>query len=181
MGVSSAAHAAALAAAAGLPPTTPFAPLPGLDPHCHDFRVEQLMSMNGHLGMTNPFERPPLFGSGMHHPSVLSSSAASSPVPNALAGLANNAAAAAAIRDAQNIDFYSQRLKQLAGGSSSPGPESRKRNGAISASPVPFCSPVSAMERPDKRATPTVRDQLTRIYSMTTWMRMRKMMRRPRT
>lgn len=112
------------------------------------------MSMNGHLGMTNPFERPPLFGSGMHHPSVLSSSAASSPVPNALAGLANNAAAAAAIRDAQNIDFYSQRLKQLAGGSSSPGPESRKRNGAISASPVPFCSPVSAMERPDKRATP---------------------------
>ena len=176
--VSPAAHAAALAAAAaGLPPTTPFAPLPGLDPHfgllrmplpgsesafpgspldtrsfvrpnsSHDFRVEQLMSMNGHLGMPNPFERPPLFGAGLHHPP-----AGSSPIPNPLAGLAANAAA---IRDAQNMDFYSQRLKQLAGGSSSPGPEIRKRsNGAVSESPVPFSSPVSLSDRPDKRATP---------------------------
>ena len=181
MGVSS----AALAAAVGLPPTTPFAPLPGLDPHfgllrmplggdgsfpgspldargfvrpnsSHDFRVEQLMSMNGHLGMPNPFERPPMFGAGLHHPSTLSSSSASSPVPNSLASMATNgaaAAAAAAIRDAQNMDFYSQRLKQLAGESSSP--DSRKRNGALSgSSPVPFSSPVSMLERPDKRATP---------------------------
>jgi hypothetical protein len=181
MGVSPAAHAAALAAAAGLPPTAPFAPLPGLDPHfgllrmplgseaafsgspldarnfvrpnsSHDFRVEQLMSMNGHLGMANPFERPPLFGAGLHHPTT-----GSSPIPNPLAGLAANgaaaAAAAAALRDAQNMDFYSQRLKQLAGGSS-PGPDSRKRNGAVSESPVPFSSPVSLSDRPDKRATP---------------------------
>lgn len=177
VGVSPAAAAAAVAAAAaGLPPTTPFAPLPGLDPHfgllrmplsgdsgfhgspldarnfvrpnsSHDFRVEQLMSMNGHLGLANPFERPPLFGAGVHHPSV----AASSPVASGLAGLAANAAA---LRDAQNMDFYSQRLKQLAGGPLSPIADSRKRNGAVSASPVPFSSPVSFSDRPEKRATP---------------------------
>lgn len=113
------------------------------------------MSMNGgHLGMPNPFERPPLFGAGLHHPQT-----GSSPIPNPLAGLAANgaaAAAAAAIRDAQNMDFYSQRLKQLAGGSSSPGPDSRKRSsGAMSSeSPLPFSSPVSLSDRPDKRATP---------------------------
>jgi len=110
--------------------------------------------MNGHLGMANPFERPPLFGAGLHHPP-----AGSSPISNPLAGLTANgaaaAAAAAAIRDAQNMDFYSQRLKQLAGGSSSPGPDSRKRsNGTVGESPVPFSSPVSLIDRPDKRATP---------------------------
>ena len=64
----------------------------------HDFRVDQLMGMNPHLGLPNPFvERPPtsLFG---HHA--------------AAAALNSETAAATA---AANMDFYSQRLKQLAG------------------------------------------------------------------
>ena len=159
-------------------PTTPFAPLPGLDPHfgllrmpfaagaterpvfapgatgfprppaltaapgaagpasstSHNFGVDQLISMNTHLGGLaaaasggSPFERTPLLNA---HAAAAAAAAAAvtssaSPVLGFAAGLtANNAAAAAAAAglDAHSLDFYSQRLKQLAGGPTSPDP-----------------------------------------------------------
>jgi hypothetical protein len=151
------------------PPTTPFAPLPGLDPHfgllrmpmggagpagvqerlfapgstaqgfprpphaapsSHNFGVDQLMSMNSHLGGlaaagSHPFDRTPLFSAAAHHAAAAaaaavatSTSSSSSPV---MAGFNSSAlpnAAAVAGLDARSLDFYSQRLKQLAGSTS---------------------------------------------------------------
>ena len=168
-------------------PTTPFAPLPGLDPHfgllrmpfaagatgaterpafapgavgfprppaltaapgagplasstSHNFGVDHLISMNTHLGGlaaaasgSSPFDRTPLLNA--HAAAAAAAAAATSsasPVLGFAAGLtANNAAAAAAAAaaglDAHSLDFYSQRLKQLAGGPTSPDP--RKLSG----------------------------------------------------
>eukprot|EP00094_Tigriopus_californicus_P001062 TCALIF_01028-PA protein Name:"Similar to BCL11A B-cell lymphoma/leukemia 11A (Homo sapiens)" AED:0.11 eAED:0.19 QI:0/0/0/0.5/1/1/2/0/712 len=158
---------------AALPPTSPFAPLPGLDPHFgllrmplgergpfpsppsslgagfprppvsshHDFRMEQLMSMNSHLGLPNPFERPPMFGA--HHSSAGTVTSNASSVMG-LAGLA--AGSPPAGLDAQSLDFYSQRLKQLAGGSTSPDPLRHTTTPS-------FSSPTSISDK-EKRHTP---------------------------
>ena len=135
--------AARVAGIQGVPPG-----LPGLDPHfgllrmplgeraafpgglspavsgapsfprpSHDFRVDQLM------GQHFPFaaERPPLFGAA-------AAAAAASLTPASIASSSANSmmglAAGLAGMDQQSLDFYSQRLKQLAGGE-----DTRKRNG----------------------------------------------------
>eukprot|EP00095_Tigriopus_kingsejongensis_P010563 snap_masked-scaffold421_size176100-processed-gene-0.20 protein:Tk10563 transcript:snap_masked-scaffold421_size176100-processed-gene-0.20-mRNA-1 annotation:"b-cell lymphoma" len=155
-----------------LAPTSPFAPLPGLDPHFgllrmplgergpfpgasgplgafprppvsshHDFRMEQLMSMNSHLGLPNPFERTPLFGAATSHHSAATATSTTSSVM----GLASLAAGSPpAGLDAQSLDFYSQRLKQLAGGSSSPEPIRRTTTPS-------FSSPTSGVSEKEKR------------------------------
>ncbi len=131
--------AAAAAAAAG---STPGAATPS-----HNFGVDHLISMNQHLaaaaGGSNPFERTPLFNAAAaHHAAAAAAATSSSPVLGlAAAGLtATNAAAAVGLPglDAQSLDFYSQRLKQLAGaGATSPDP----RKTPVGVTPTAFPSP----------------------------------------
>ena len=115
----------------------------------HNFGVDQLISMNSHLGGLaaavsggNPFERAPLLNA--HAAAAAAAAAATSsasPVLGFAAGLtANNAAAAAAAAaglDAQGLDFYSQRLKQLAGGPTSPDPRKLPGGLVMAASALP--------------------------------------------
>jgi len=118
----------------------------------HDFRVDQLISEqfrsamgNPHLGLHNPFsgslERPPLFGrpsvSSTHETVSRPSSVASTGTPPVM-GLPSPR-----LEHSQaSIDFYSQRLKQLAGSSS---PPSSPKN--LSPSPPRFTSPSSEKDK----------------------------------
>ena len=103
------------------------------------------MSMNPHLGLPNPFERPPLFSQQAAAAAAVSSSANS--VMGFAAGLgANSAAAAAAAAAKDPLDFYSQRLKQLAGSTS---PDPRRPTTASASFPSPNSSPST--DKLDKR------------------------------
>ena len=122
----------------------------------HDFRVDQLLSMNPHLGLPNPFgvgaDRS-LFG--LHNPASLATTSAASSVMGlaglaASGGLGPDAHKALSGLDAQSLDFYSQRLKQLAVGPTSPELTlNRKRAGSsngggsslLTLTPPPFGSP----------------------------------------
>lgn len=151
-------HAAAAAAAAAA-----FgAPRPPTSASSHDFRVEQLISMNPHLGLPNPFDRAPgapsLFNA--HHAAVA-----------AQAAQAQQAAQASLDAQAQaGLDFYSQRLKQLAGSGSpemlSSATSRKTSSSAIAPSfPSPSSLPTSSsssslLEKSDKLfQTPSPRPQ----------------------
>ena len=131
----------------------------------HDFRVDQLLSMNPHLGLPNPFgvgagisaDRALL---GLHnHASPAATTAASSFM--GLAGLAASGLDPKALSglDAHSLDFYSQRLKQLAVGPTSPEVNlGRKRAGSsnggssslLTLTPPPFGSPNGSSNPMDK-------------------------------
>ena len=105
---------AAAAAAAAAVSGAPSFPRPS-----HDFRVDQLMGQHFPFGGA---ERPPLFGAaaaaaaaGLNIPASIASSTSANSVMN-LAG-ANSVMSLAGLAgmDPQSLDFYSQRLKQLAG------------------------------------------------------------------
>ena len=93
------------------PGSTPGAP--AMPRPSHDFRMDQIM------GQHFPFERPPLFNS-------IAASTASSVSALGLMGM-----------DPQSLDFYSQRLKQLAGDN----PELTK----IRATPNPASPPMTGL------------------------------------
>ena len=134
----------------------------------HDFRVDQLLSMNPHLGLPNPFgvgaDRS-LFG--LHNPSSLTTTTAASSVMGlaglaASGGLGPEAHKALSGLDAQSLDFYSQRLKQLAVGPASPELTlNRKRAGSsngggsslLTLTPPPFGSPNGSSLPMDKLNT----------------------------
>jgi hypothetical protein len=85
------------------------------------------MGMNQHF----PFERPPLFGAtGLVNPANIASSTSANSVMGLAAGLAG--------MDAQSLDFYSQRLKQLAGDTPD---HLRKRNGILAGLASPSSPP----------------------------------------
>ena len=159
----SAATASALNAAALNAVAAQNAAVAGFPPRpnsSHDFCVDQLLSMNPHLGLPNPFgvggaasaDRPPLFG--LHNPALTPSTVSS---VMGLAGLAATGLGVDAHKasvlsglDAHSIDFYSQRLKQLAVGPTSPDVRlGRKRAGSsngggsslLTLTPPPFGSP----------------------------------------
>ena len=189
----------------GMPPTTPFAPLPGLDPHfsllrmpmgerpfvgghfngtgfhrppnaanvtsSHDFRVEQLISMNPHLGLPNPFDRTPLFNASQQAAAAAAAAATTSTANSVInfAGLANSTL------DPKNLDFYSQRLKQLAGstspdhrkpvstppsfsspsGSGSAEKTDRPGSNASTPRPMPAHTPTSSIKSDSLKASPS--------------------------
>ena len=127
----------------------------------HDFRVDQLISMNPHLGLPNPFgvgagatpaERQAL-AFGLHNPAALAATSTASSAVMGLAGLAGVDSHKLSGLDAQSLDFYSQRLKQLAVGPTSPEVNiGRKRMGSsnggassvLALTPPPFSSPNAA-------------------------------------
>ena len=134
----------------------------------HDFRVDQLISMNPHLGLPNPFgvgstvsnERS-LFG--LHNPAALATTTSASSVMGlaglAASGLGPDAHKALSGLDAHSLDFYSQRLKQLAVGPTSPDMSlGRKRAGSsngggsslLTLTPPPFGSPNGSTIPNDK-------------------------------
>ena len=167
----SAATASALNAAALNAVAAQNAAVAGFPPRpnsSHDFRVDQLLSMNPHLGLPNPFgvggavtaDRS-LFG--LHNPASLVTTSAASSVMG-LAGLAASGLGADAHKaisglDAHSLDFYSQRLKQLAVGPTSPELNiGRKRAGSsnggasslLTLTPPPFGSPNGSSIPMDK-------------------------------
>jgi hypothetical protein len=133
----------------------------------HDFRVDQLLSMNPHLGLPNPFGVGGAVTAdrsffGLHNPASLVTTSAASSVMG-LAGLATGLGAdghkAISGLDAHSLDFYSQRLKQMAVGPTSPEMNiGRKRAGSsngggsslLTLTPPPFGSPNGSSIPMDK-------------------------------
>ena len=170
--------AAAAALAASMPAGMP-AGMPGLDPHfggllrmplgerppfpgglnlggnhpaafprpSHDFRVDQLMGQ--HL---SGFERPPIFG--VNPTSIASTSASNVMSLAAMAGM-----------DPQSFDFYSQRLKQLAG--DTPDITKNRRNGGLSPASPPMTSLSSNGIRGGSPLTPRSHSSTPRPKSPT--------------
>ena len=189
----SAATASALNAAALNAVAAQNAAVAGFPPRpnsSHDFRVDQLISMNPHLGLPNPFgvggavsaERPPLFG--LHSPATLAATSTASSVMG-LAGLAatglgadGHKASVLSGLDAHSLDFYSQRLKQLAVGPTSPELNlGRKRMGSsnggcsslLTLTPPPFSSPNgSAIPMDKQNHTPSSHSSTPRPIPSTT-------------
>ena len=96
----------------GLNPNVAVSGAPSFPRPSHDFRVDQLMGQ--HFSFA---ERPPLFGA------AAAAAASLSPASIASTSTANSLMAGLAGMDQQSLDFYSQRLKQLAGS------EDKTRNG----------------------------------------------------